>query len=66
MHKTNYIETDNKLTVDINGLQAMLSLGRNTAATIGEEAGAVIRIGRRKLYSVKKIEAYMSQLTGVN
>lgn len=65
MHKTNIIETDNKITVDINGLQAMLSVGKNTAADVGEKAGAVIRIGRRKLYNVKKIEAYMQQLTEV-
>lgn len=65
MHKTNIIETDNKITVDINGLQAMLSVGKNTAANVGEKAGAVIRIGRRKLYNVKKIEEYMQQLTEV-
>lgn len=63
MHKTNIVETDNKIAVDINGLQAMLSVGKNTAADVGEKAGAVIRIGRRKLYNVKKIEAYMQQLT---
>ena len=65
MHKTNIIETDNKITVDINGLQAMLSVGKNTAADVGEKAGAVIRIGRRKLYNVKKIESYMQRLTEV-
>ena len=65
MHKTNTIETENKITVDINGLQAMLSIGRNTAAEIGEKAGAVIRIGRRKLYNVSKIEAYMNKLSEV-
>ena len=65
MRKTNIIETDNKITVDINGLQAMLSVGKNTAADVGEKAGAVVRIGRRKLYNVKKIEEYMQQLTEV-
>lgn len=65
MRKTNSIETDSKITVDINGLQAMLSIGRNTAAEIGEKAGAVIRIGRRKLYNVSKIEDYMNKLTEV-
>lgn len=63
MYKTNAIETDNKITVDINGLQAMLSIGKNTAAEIGEKAGAVIRIGRRKLYNVKKIQEYMDGLS---
>lgn len=65
MRKTNNIESDSKITVDINGLQAMLSIGRNTAAEIGEKAGAVIRIGRRKLYNVSKIEAYMNKLSEV-
>lgn len=65
MHKTNIIETNNKITVDINGLQAMLSVGKNTAADVGEKAGAVIKIGRRKLYNVRKIELYMEQLTEV-
>ena len=65
MRKTKILETDNKITVDINGLQAMLSVGKNTAADVGERAGAVIRIGRRKLYSVKRIEEYMQQLTEV-
>lgn len=59
MRKTNVIESDNKITVDINGLQAMLSVGRNTANEIGEKAGAVIRIGRRKLYNVNKVQAYI-------
>lgn len=65
MFKTNNIDTDNKITVDINGLQAMLSIGRNTAAEIGEKAGAVIRVGRRKLYNVRKIEEYMNKLSEV-
>lgn len=65
MHKTNVIETDNKIAVDINGLQAMLSVGKNTAADVGEKAGAVIRLGRRKLYNVKKIQAYMDSMLEV-
>lgn len=63
MHKTNFIETDNKITVDINGLRSMLCVGRNTAAEVGEKAGAVVRLGRRKLYNVKKIEMYMDKIT---
>lgn len=63
MHKTNEVKTDKKILVDINGLQAMLSIGKNTASGIGEKAGAVVRIGTRKLYNVKKIEEYIEQLT---
>lgn len=65
MHKTNVIDCDNKMAVDINGLQAMLSVGRNTADEVGVKAGAVIRLGKRKLYNVKKIEAYLDNLTEV-
>ena len=49
--------------VDVEGLQEMLSIGRSTAAIVGEEAGAVVRIGRRKLYNVAKVAAYMDKLT---
>lgn len=65
MYKTSAIESDNKITVDIVGLQGMLSVGKNTAADIGDKAGAVIRIGRRKLYNVKKIQAYMDGIAEV-
>jgi hypothetical protein len=65
MQKRNNIEMENKIAVDINGLQGMLSIGRNTAADIGEKAGAVIRIGRRKLYNVRKVEEYINKLTEV-
>lgn len=65
MRKTNVIETDNKIAVDINGLQAMLSCGKGTAAKIGEDAQAAVRIGKRKLYNVRKIEAYIDSLSEV-
>lgn len=64
MRKRNTYETDNKITVDINELQGLLSVGKNTASRIGEEANAVIRIGKRKLYSVEKIKAYMDKQIG--
>ena len=64
MYKRNNYKTDNKITVDINELQGMLSVGKNTAIRIGEEANAVIRIGKRKLYSVEKIKAYMDRQIG--
>lgn len=60
MNKTSITEPNNKITVDINGLQNMLSVGKNTAYKIGEEAGAVVRLGKRKLYVVSKIEEYIN------
>ena len=65
MFKTNNTETDKKITVDINGLQSMLSMGRHSATKIGEDAGAVIRVGKRKIYNVRKIEEYMNKLSEV-
>ena len=65
MKPTNRFSSDQKIAVDIKELQTILSVGQYTASKIGEEAGAVIRVGRRKLYNVKKIEAYMQQLTEV-
>lgn len=64
MYKRNNYETDNKITVDINELQGMLSVGKNTARDIGEKANAIIRIGSRTLYSVEKIKAYMDKQIG--
>ena len=52
-----------KILVDIYELQEMLSCGMQTATKIGQEADAVIHIGRRKLYKVDKIKAYIDQLT---
>lgn len=50
-----------RITVGIKELADMLSVGRNTALTIAEEAGAGIKFGRRKLYSVERIKDYMSE-----
>lgn len=57
-NKNNTVE---RITVDIKQLTEMLSVGRNTALAIAEEAGAGIKFGRRKLYSVDKIKEYMSE-----
>ena len=62
MKKTNYIETENKVTVDIVGLQALLSCGIVTAKEIAERAGATIHIGRRRLYNVEKIKKYLEEV----
>lgn len=57
-NKNNAVE---RITVDIKQLTEMLSVGRNTALAIAEEAGAGIKFGRRKLYSVERIKEYMSE-----
>lgn len=63
MRKTKCIETDRKLMVDIKELQGMLSIGQQSAAAVGEAAGAVVHVGRRKLYRVDRIEAYIASIT---
>lgn len=62
MRKTNGHETDQKITVDIGTLQSMLCVGRNTAEQIGKSAEAVCSVGRRKLYFIPKITAFMETL----
>ena len=62
MQKTRDFKTDRKITVDINTLQSMLCVGRNTATQIGKDAGAVLHVGRRTLYNVAKIEKYLNTL----
>lgn len=64
MRKTRNLETDCKLMIDINELSAMLSCGKATARRVGEEARARMKIGRRVLYSVKKIESYIEDKSG--
>lgn len=63
MNKTISRETKAPLTVDIEGLSAMLSCGRATARKIGEQAEARICIGRRVLYSVDKVQQYIYKLS---
>lgn len=66
MNKTNNDSNDiaekNRITVDINGLQALLSCGTATAKKIAAAAGANIYLGRRRLYSVDKIRKYLNEL----
>lgn len=62
MNKTSERHSTQPLTVDIEKLSAMLSCGHATARKIGAQAGARIEIGRRVLYSVEKVQKYLSNL----
>lgn len=62
MNKTTKRETDTVLTVDIDGLAAMLSCGHASAREIGKHAEARIVIGRRVLYLVAKVEKYLESI----
>ena len=63
MNKTTESKIDMPITVGINELAAMLDCGHATARKIGEQANAKIVIGRRVLYSVDKVKAYIDNLT---
>ena len=47
------------LAVDIDGLAALLSCGRDTARKIGIEAEARVMMGSRTLYTVDKVRRYL-------
>lgn len=68
MKKTNVVNlptpNQDKMLVDINGLQALLSCGMVTAKKIAESADASIKIGKRRLYNVEKIKKYVANMGG--
>lgn len=61
--KTNSINPFCKVSVDTKELQEMLSCGRVTAVQIGTNASARIQIGKRVLWNVKKINAYLDSIS---
>ena len=64
MYKTNRVKSDsNSIAVDINGLQELLGVGKCTANKIGKEAGAVFYVGKRKLFVVSKVQAFLDQVS---
>ena len=62
MNKTLVRESDEKITVDIDSLSAMLSCGHATARKIGEQAEARICIGKLVLYSVDRVKKYIKDI----
>lgn len=49
----------NNITVNIEGLAALLSCGRDSARKIGTDARARIQIGSRTLYAVDRVREYL-------
>ena len=64
MQKTQTQQTNRKITVDTQGLQQLLGCGKHSALAIGDAAGARLRIGRRTLWSLTKVESYVMQQSG--
>lgn len=64
MNETKSRGTENKkLLVDTIGLQEMLSSGRQTAVSIGAEAGAKCCVGRRAFWHVEKVRRYINAIS---
>lgn len=62
-HKDNSLLPFGKSSVDTKELQQMLSCGRATAVEIGNNANARIQFGRRVLWNVRKINAYLDSIS---
>ena len=62
MRKTTEYKAENRLTVDIEGLMAMLSCGEVTAKKIVDYAEAKVIVGRHVLYNVDKIKKYLDAM----
>ena len=63
MNEKKELVAEKRIAVDVKELQKMLGLGRASADSIGEKAGAVIRVGTRKLYNVARVEEYINSIT---
>lgn len=54
---------DNKVLVSLPELQEIFSVGTRKLDLIATEAGAVVRIGKRKLYNVEKMKAFFDSIS---
>ena len=57
-----YIDASGSPYREIKGLMEYLCCGRNKAMQIGIDSGAKKKIGRRVIYDLRKIDAYMETL----
>lgn len=60
---TQYNIDSNTVTTTTTGLMKMLCCGRVTAVKIGEDAEAKIRIGKRVLWNLPKIQKYIDTIS---
>ena len=59
----NNVDTQSKIAINTDELQAMLSSGRYSAVQIGEAAEARIQIGKRIFWNVEKIKSYINSIS---
>ena len=62
--KKGNVEITKKLAVDTIELKELLSCGRVCAENIGRAAGAEIRMGRRLLWNLAKVQKYLDEISG--
>lgn len=58
-NKNTELAIEKKLAVDTKELQELLGCGRYTAYEIGTLAGARMQLGKRVLWNVTKVKAYL-------
>lgn len=63
--KNNETTITEKITVNVSELAQMLSCGKQCAEMIGQNADAIIRIGKLKLYKVDKIKEYIAKTSNI-
>lgn len=49
--------------IDSKKLREMLNCGRSTAEKIANDAGARVKIGKRVLWNVKKIDEHLEKIS---
>ena len=53
-----------RLAVNTEDLALMLGCGKSTAVKVGEKAGAKLKIGKRVLWSIPRVELYLETICG--
>ena len=57
------LENVRPLLVDTKDLQMLLSCGYKTAVELGEQAKAKVYVGKRVLWNVNKMQAYLDAIS---
>ena len=63
MRKTNKVKNEQAILLDTAELAASLCAGRTSAVKVGTAAGARVQIGRRVLWNIEKVRAYLDTVS---
>lgn len=61
--RNNIIDYSVCRAVGANELALLLGVGKNSAERFGNEAGAKVKIGRRTVWNMSKIQSYLDELS---